>query len=219
MAVRYYGKEMHEAATNYLQKLKKAGAAVEDAERARKALPSISGPSISHETNLAIAKADIKLSEARKEYETVKKEAAGVTDQLKSVVQDVRVAADRKYMADPAKIDQNMLLLLQSGILTSGEYEALLTETRDNNPTMARLVAKYAGDAAEARINDAMTGRDEEAVMLRAVADEGRQIGGRKYVENAETIAGIFSTCVRNPLIIDQFDDMISGCPEIIDSL
>lgn len=55
--------------------------------------------------------------------------------------------------ANPDAIDGNALELLKSGIMTPDDFFALLAKY-DNNPTMLRLIGKYAQDAADAMTND-----------------------------------------------------------------
>ena len=65
-----------------------------------------------------------------------------------------RVAADSS--ANPDTVDANGLELLKSGILTANDFYAL-AEKYDDNPTMLRLLAKYARDAASDPSNDQAT--------------------------------------------------------------
>lgn len=51
-------------------------------------------------------------------------------------------------MASPDGIDNNALELLKSGILTADEMVAMAGKY-DSNPTMLRLIGKYAGEMAE----------------------------------------------------------------------
>ncbi len=78
---------------------------------------------------------------------------------------EVRGAA----LADPDTVDTNGLELLKSGILSADDYYAL-AEKYDDNPTMLRLVAKYAKNAA----ND-MQGKDRGAMLqLASVCGNGQ---------------------------------------------
>ena len=59
--------------------------------------------------------------------------------------QEVRAA----NLANPDAIDSNALELLKSGVLTSDDYAAFM-EKYDSNPTMLKLLAHYAAEAAKA---------------------------------------------------------------------
>ena len=52
-------------------------------------------------------------------------------------------------LANPDAIDNNALELLKSGVLTSDDYAAFM-EKYDSNPTMLKLLAHYAAEAAKA---------------------------------------------------------------------
>lgn len=71
--------------------------------------------------------------------------------------QELRTALGREIKGDgratPDAIDPNGLELLKSGILTPDDYFSLV-DRYDNNPTMLRLVAKYAREAADDMTDD-----------------------------------------------------------------
>ena len=73
--------------------------------------------------------------------------------------QEVR-AAD---LVNPDAIDSNALELLKSGVLTSDDYAAFM-EKYDSNPTMLKLLAHYAAEAAKA------TDSRREAATLNAIS-------------------------------------------------
>lgn len=52
-------------------------------------------------------------------------------------------------IANPDAIDSNALELMKTGVLTAADYAAFV-EKYDNNPTMLKLIAHYAGEAAKA---------------------------------------------------------------------
>ena len=73
--------------------------------------------------------------------------------------QEVRAA----NLANPDAIDSNALELLKSGVLTSDDYAAFM-EKYDSNPTMLKLLARYAAEAAKA------TDSRREAATLNAIS-------------------------------------------------
>ena len=73
--------------------------------------------------------------------------------------QEVRAA----NLVNPDAIDSNALELLKSGVLTSDDYAAFM-EKYDSNPTMLKLLAHYAAEAAKA------TDSRREAATLNAIS-------------------------------------------------
>lgn len=73
--------------------------------------------------------------------------------------QEVRAA----NLVNPDAIDSNALELLKSGVLTSDDYAAFM-EKYDSNPTMLKLLAHYAVEAAKA------TDSRREAATLNAIS-------------------------------------------------
>ncbi len=65
---------------------------------------------------------------------------------------EIRAAADQKfkgrYSIDPKMIDANTLELLKSGILTDNELKTFAKDF-ENNPTMRRMIGKYAKERAD----------------------------------------------------------------------
>ena len=70
---------------------------------------------------------------------------------------ELRAGLQKELRADgaasPDAIDGNALELLKSGIMTPDDYYALL-DKYDNNPTMLRMIGKYAQDAADDMTDD-----------------------------------------------------------------
>ena len=69
---------------------------------------------------------------------------------------DLEKAVRANSAANPDVVDANALELLKSGILTADDYFTLV-DKYDNNPTMLRLIAKYAQEAASNKDTDAKT--------------------------------------------------------------
>lgn len=88
-------------------------------------------------------------------------------------------------VADPDAIDPNGLALLQSGILTSNDFYNL-SDKYDDNPTMLRLIAKYAREAAESQNNDAQS---RSAIYHVAEMCESGQSAALRAWDNLSTAA------------------------------
>ena len=111
------------------------------------------------------ARAQADFLEAKEAY----RKAKGVLESHKSEIAALRkelvAELDDHYAADPAALDSNTLELLKSGVLKANEYAKLMDKAQAaGNHTMARMIGKYAADAAEE--------------------------GGNKYGQNSEQAAG-----------------------------
>ena len=97
--------------------------------------------------------------------------------------QEVRAA----NLANPDAIDSNALELLKSGVLTSDDYAAFM-EKYDSNPTMLKLLAHYAAEAAKA------TDSRREAATLNAFSidcQSGSLMFGSKESSCAVRLCGL----------------------------
>lgn len=100
------------------------------------------------ERELNVAKARIALTEAQKDFE-VKGNAAWAefnekrAELRRGLEKEVRAAS----LVDPDAIDQNALKLMESGVMTSDDFQKMAAKF-DGNATMTRLLSKYARDAA-----------------------------------------------------------------------
>ena len=90
----------------------------------------------------------------------------GSVDNLK---QELSEAVDAANLVDPAAVDSSALALLNSGIMTAADYRHMLEQFADN-PTMRRMIGKYAGDAAAA----ARDNRQESAALRAVHIEAGR---------------------------------------------
>lgn len=85
------------------------------------------------------------------------------------------------YRADPSKVDHNALQLLNAGIMSPDEVEHLADNYRDN-PTMLRLLGKYAADKFNSTLNE----RD------RTVAAKWASLKGLQTLSDSSTAIGGF---------------------------
>ncbi len=162
------------------------------------------------------ARANANYLEAKENYDAAKRafrDHVGEIGELrKGLIRDL----DDFYAADPAAVDGNTLELLKSGILKPAEYSKLMQEAIDNgNFTMARMIAKYADDAA-AKIAQKYGENSEEAYTLRMVSHLGNRIIGRDILQAFDTLAEVFRRAVDNPGMINHWSELTA---EIIDGL
>lgn len=91
-------------------------------------------------------------------------------------------------LLSPSAIDSNALELLKSGVMDSDDYMKMLTDF-DGNPTMLRLLSKYAADAYQ---NEKLS-VNERATLLH-VANEARN-GRSEIMRSWDELVGVALTC------------------------
>lgn len=100
------------------------------------------------------ARAEADYLAAKVEFEAT---SSRVWDEMNDKRRELRVELQRETKADglanPDAIDPNGLELLKSGVLTPDDYCGLV-DKYDSNPTMLRLVGRYAQEAAENLTDD-----------------------------------------------------------------
>jgi hypothetical protein len=96
--------------------------------------------------------------------------------------------------------------LLKSGIVKGSEYMRLLRKAQDGgNHTMARLIGKYAADAAAARAeNNGFN--DDEAKALRMVDYAAKADTGKDRIDAFDDMTALYGRCVKNPYMIDHWE-------------
>lgn len=99
-----------------------------------------------NELRRQIAKADLlRAEQALRETET--RIWANFDREKASIRADLETAVRANSAANPDDVDANALELMKSGILTADDYFTL-ADKYDNNPTMLRLIAKWAKETA-----------------------------------------------------------------------
>lgn len=116
------------------------------------------------EKQVRTARAALKLHDAEAAFNEV---SARVWGDFKTTRRMLRADLEQEVraanLANPDAIDNNALELLKSGVLTSDDYAAFM-EKYDSNPTMLKLLARYAAEAAKA------TDSRREAATLNAIS-------------------------------------------------
>lgn len=100
------------------------------------------------------ARAEVDYLAAKAEFDAANNRVWGELNRQRA---ELRAGLQKELRADgaasPDAIDGNALELLKSGIMTPDDYYALL-DKYDNNPTMLRMIGKYAQDAADDMTDD-----------------------------------------------------------------
>jgi hypothetical protein len=134
------------------------------------------------------ARATAELFDAKTAFDSVR---SRVWDSFNAQRAEIRaeLAAEikRDNMASPDAIDNNGLELLKSGILTPDELEALAVKY-DTNPTMLRMVGKFAAEALKA------TADTQERAKLYAVTEAAKN-GQNATLRAFDTLSTVADTC------------------------
>ena len=173
-------------------------------EQARK-YPQRRGADARYTAQAARAQAD--LLEAKARLDAAKRSFRDSGKQFEALRKELAAAVEKEFSADPAKLDGNTLELLKSGILTGREYKQLLAKAKsDGNPTLARLIGKYAGSAAEER-SKKFGVHDPDATDMRVTAEDSKSFTGNDRVEAFDYLTNLYSRCTVNPSMIDHWSE------------
>lgn len=134
-------------------------------------------------------------------------------DGFKPIRSELEKALADAFAANPEHLDAATLELLKSGIMSADEYNCLMSKaTADNNPTMVRVIAKYAKDRADQADADRNT---DTARAFRAVAYKGNSVNGNAYLEAFDGMTSCFSRCMKNTALMNHWDEL---CGEIVEN-
>ena len=181
------------------------------AESKRNAYPRKNG--LGYEYDAKAARYEAEYVEAKAEYEKLRREMRDYkVDGFKPIRSELEKALADAFAANPEHLDAATLELLKSGIMSADEYNRLMSKaTADNNPTMVRVIAKYAKDRADQADADRNT---ETARAFRAVAYKGNSVNGNAYLETFDAMTSCFNRCMNNTALIGHWDEL---CGEIVD--
>lgn len=92
----------------------------------------------------------IDLNAAQDAFTAIKRENADVLRDISKTRENLKSEADLVFLADPSKIDPNVMKLFEYGILSVAEFELLADKVeREGNYTMLRIIGAAANEAAE----------------------------------------------------------------------
>lgn len=182
---------------------RKAEKAYQDAEAMYRKYPERMGMvDAEYAARAARAKADF--LEAKEALTAAKRTLSGQADEMKGIRKALAADIAAANIASPDSMDMPTIELLKSGILTGGEYMNLLQKYA-NNPTMTRIIGKYAQDAAEAR---GKVPGDTEATNLRIASYQARTNTGEEVLQNFDVVCDAFNRSANNPAMIDHWDSL-----------
>ena len=175
------------------------------AESKRNAYPRKNG--LGYEYNAKAARYEAEYAEAKAEYEKLRREMRdNKTDGFKPIRSELEKALADAFAANPEHLDAATLELLKSGIMSADEYNRLMSKaTADNNPTMVRVIAKYAKDRADQADADR---NPDTARAFRAVAYQGNSVNGNAYLETFDAMTSCFNRCMENTALMSHWDEL-----------
>ena len=175
------------------------------AESKRNAYPRKNG--LGYEYDAKAARYEAEYAEAKAEYEKLRREMRdNKTDGFKPIRSELEKALADAFAANPEHLDAATIELLKSGIMSADEYNRLMSKaTADNNPTMVRLIAKYAKDRADQADADRNT---DAARAFRAVAYKGNSVNGNDYLQAFDAMTSCFSRCMKNTALMSHWDEL-----------
>ena len=182
------------------------------AESKRNAYPRKNG--LGYEYDAKAARYEAEYVEAKAEYEKLRREMRDYkANGFKPIRSELEKALADAFAANPEHLDAATLELLKSGIMSADEYNRLMSKaTADNNPTMVRVIAKYAKDRADQADADRNT---DTARAFRAVAYKGNSVNGNAYLEAFDGMTSCFSRCMKNTALMNHWDEL---CGEIVEN-
>lgn len=175
------------------------------AESKRNAFPRKNG--LGYEYDAKSARFEAEYQEAKAEYEKLRREMRDYkADGFKPIRKELESAIADAFAANPEHLDANTMELLRSGIMSADEYNRLMSKaTADNNPTMVRVIAKYAKDRADQADADRNT---DTARAFRAVAYKGNSVNGNSYLETFDVMTSCFNRCMKNTALMSHWDEL-----------
>lgn len=198
----HYAKKIDEMAKGVFDEYRQAEKSYQDAERKAKNYPQRAGM-VTAEYAAQSARAQADYAEAKAALSSAKAKLNAVNNDIRELRGKLATDIDSEYGANPAQLDAATLELLKSGVLNASEYKRLLDAAQaENNHTMARLIGKYAGDAAKIEKDD------DQARTLRLVEYDGKQSEGNAVLKAFDQLAYIYSRCADNTAMIDHWDEL-----------
>ena len=208
-----YAKKLDEQARAAFKAYRDAEAAYKKAEQRAKEYPQRNG-FVDAQYAAKSARAQADFLEAKQAYDTARRAFRDSDRQFDGMRRELAAAIDDAYSADPAQLDTATLELLKSGILNAGEYAKLLEQAKAaSNPTMVRMIGRYAGEAAKAR-GESHGMNDREAQALRVAEYNSRSYTGGDRLQAFDNMVELYHRCTNNPGMIDHWDEFTAETVE-----
>ncbi len=186
----------------------KSKAELKAAEERRKAHPM--QPGLTPEAAAKAAKIESEYQTAKGKNDNLLKSLPEKAERKAATIrQDLAASVAKAYTVRPSDLDRDLLTLLESGILNATDFAQLMNDNA-TTPTMKRLVAKYATDAAAKAESN---GDRDTARNLRVIAQSGND--GRNYLAAFDSLNDTFNRTMKNHAMIPYWEQLTAP---IIDS-
>ena len=200
-----YAKEAETIAKERMTEYQAAIERLKKAEQARRDYPQRGGI-VSADYAAKSARAEADYLEAKEAVRAAKAKMEAGKSELDRIKKVLAADIESSYAADPTQMDSATVELLKSGILKASEYERLYNHAaKAGNPTMMRLIGKYANDRATDEQKNLLP--VDRSVLL-SIAHSSRQVNGGEYLAGFHLIEDVFSRCIDNPTMINHFDEL-----------
>ena len=208
-----YAKKVDEMAKAAFEAYRKAEQAYKKAEEKAREYPQRQGM-VNADYAAKSARAQADFLEAKAAFEAAKRTFRDSDRQFDGMRKELAAAIEDAYSVDPAALDSATLELLKSGIMNAGEYSKLLEQAKAaNNPTMVRMIGKYAADAAKAR-GESHGMNDREAQALRMAEYNSRTYTGGDRLQAFDNMVELYHRCTNNPGMIDHWGEFTAETVE-----
>ncbi len=213
-----YARKVDELARKAFEEYEAAAAVLKKAEAAQSEFPQRMGRTMDAVKEAKRARAQADYLEAQEKMRQTKNNMDGYNDTVAAVRRELAAAVDAAFVVDPAQVDSSAVELMKSGICGAADYERLLADAyKANNQTMIRLIASYAGKAAESLMeSDGRISYDRRAEFsrLNAVGQQGAGYTSRAKLQEFDVLADAFKRTMRNPAMIGSWDALTAGIVE-----
>lgn len=208
-----YARKADELAREQFAKYREAEDAYNKALRMSNEYPRRNG-FVDAEYAAKAARAEADLMEAKSRLFKAKDAMQAQVETFDRIRSELSEALDAHYAADPSALDSNTITLLQSGILKAADYKRFMdTAVSSGNHTMARLISKYAMDAADAEQNSAGTDT-KEAQALRAVSYSCDNNPGANELHAFDVMREVYYRTSQNTAMIDNWTELTENIVE-----
>lgn len=208
-----YARKVDEIAKAAFEEYRKAEKAYKKAEENARQYPQRGGM-VDAQYAAKSARAQADFLEAKEAFKAAKQALQSHSSEIAALRKELVAELDDHYAADPAALDGNTLELLKSGVLKSSEYAKLMSKAQsDGNYTMARMIAKYAGDAAAERSKHYGDG-DQTARELRAISYTANQNNGNETLQAFDLMSEVYTRSANNPAMIDAWGELTGNALE-----
>ena len=208
-----YAEEVNAIAKEAFAEYRKAEAAYKKAEEYATQYPHRDGI-VNAEYAAKSARAQADLLDAKAAFKKAKSTFSSRNSDIAALRKQLAAEIGNVYTADPAALDSNTLELMKAGILKPNEFAKLMNEAQlAGNFTMARMIAKYAEEAA--KVEGQRNGENSEgARTLRAISYAGSNNNGDAALGAFDLMAEVFNRATNNPAMIDHWEQLTAQAAE-----